>query len=71
MSRYTTVPKDLATPCEIGAMPALLTTYQYARIAGQTPNRVTKRCKDGELPAVKVGGRWRINKAKALRALGL
>lgn len=70
-SHYTNAPKDLATPSEIEAMPALLSTYQYARITGETANGVTRRCANGELPAVKVGNKWRINKVKALEALGL
>lgn len=70
-SYYSNTVSERATPSEIEAMPALLDTYQYARITGESPNAITRRCANGELPAVKVGKAWRINKVKVLEALGL
>lgn len=56
---------------EIAAMPALLSTVEYGSITGQTPLFVARQCREGQLPAVRCGRAWRINKAKALAALGL
>ena len=65
--------KDRATPEEIEAMPALLTTEELARITGFTPIHCAHLCKRGVLKdvAVKTGKSYTVGKAKALRALGI
>lgn len=56
---------------EIDAMPALLSTEEYASIAGVSPLYAARMCAKGEVTAVKVGRFWRINKAAALSQLKL
>lgn len=56
---------------EIAAMPALLDTEQVAGILGTTVLHASKLCRDGELPAVRCGRAWRINKHKFLQQVGL
>lgn len=56
---------------EIIAMPALISTDEYGSITGETSIQVARLCRAGKLPAVRCGRAWRINKAKALAALGL
>ena len=55
----------------IKTFPALMSCAEYASITGQTAIYVARMCSEGKLPAVKCGRAWRINKAKALEALGL
>ena len=65
---------DRATPAEIEAMPALLTTAELSRIMGFTPEYVSTLCTGNGVfagLAVKCGRGWTVSKAKALQALGL
>lgn len=61
----------IMTDAELASLPALITPRQFADLAGVHPHIAQNMCKHGELPAVKFGGKYRINKAKALALLGL
>lgn len=71
MAKRSTQMQERATMDEIEAMPALLDTEDGARITGETPLIVARRCAAGYWPAIKVGKAWRINKAALLAQLGL
>ena len=44
-------------------MPPLMTVADTSRVLGGLPKRtVQKLCADGELPAVKLGRQWRVNR---------
>lgn len=60
------------SPRQIDAsMPALITTAECAAIIDDTPTWVAKMCRDGILPAVKVGRTWMINSARFLEMIGV
>lgn len=59
------------TAAEILALPALITREQAARVMGASEFTVWRQLKAGKIKAVKVGSRWRINKAALLASLGL
>ena len=65
--------QNRASQEEIDAMPALVTVNDLSYVTGYTPVYVAKLCRCGIFRdcAVKTGTSWSINKAKALRALGL
>lgn len=51
-------------------LPAYLTPAQYAQLMGLCLRTVQNMCKNGLLPAYKVGPRlWRIDKNKALEVM--
>lgn len=56
---------------DLGNLPALMSTKEYAAITGLSLVTIANKCKRGQIPAVKCGREWRINTTKALRALGL
>lgn len=43
----------------------------FAEIVGYSRTYVARLCKQGIIPAAKVGRSWRINRYEALRAMGL
>lgn len=52
-------------------LPAYLTPKQYSELMGLCTKTVQRMCREGELPAVKVGPKlWRIDKNAALERMG-
>ena len=49
----------------------LITPTQAACMLGIPYTTVTKLCRDGVFPAVKVGRHWRINRDKLCRMYGI
>lgn len=56
---------------EFDALPLLLTPEEVSELTGYTVRGVQKLAAQGKLPAVKVGNKWRFNKAKLAEALGI
>lgn len=53
-------------------LPAMMMPEAWAKLTGQSLRYVQNCCKDGSIPAVRVGGgRWRILTRKALAQLGI
>jgi excisionase family DNA binding protein len=52
-------------------LPGISTTEDFSRALGYTTIYIARLCKQGKIPAAKVGKQWRINTAEALRAMGL
>lgn len=42
----------------------LLSTREFAKNTGYNQQVVTAMCRDGRLPAIKVGSRWRIDTSR-------
>ena len=52
--------------------PYLMSPQEYAEVAALSYNYVCGMLKRGEIPfAVKIAGKWRINRAEAMKSLGL
>lgn len=51
--------------------PDLLTVEQMADILGLAQNTVRSLCRSGELPAVHIGRRWYVPRAKLNEFLGV
>lgn len=51
-------------------LPILMTIQQFAPVLNMSPKGVTDLCREGQLPALKIGGAWRIHRDKALAQLG-
>lgn len=52
--------------------PYLMDPQEYGDTAGISYRSVCKMLKRGEIPfAVKIAGKWRINRAEAMKSLGL
>lgn len=71
VSAYTRGNARTVTVGDLDKLPALMSTKEYAAITGLSLVSISKKCKEGTIPAVKCGHEWRINTTKALRALGL
>lgn len=56
---------------EIKALPDLVTVAEAARLLRASEQYVRRMCKAGDLPAVKVGRAWRINKTDLLYLAGI
>lgn len=52
-------------------LPDLLTVEQMADILGLVQNTVRSLCRSGELPAVHIGRRWYVPRAKLNEFLGV
>lgn len=52
-------------------MPPISDTSDWGEAMGWTPVYVARLCREGKIPATKVGRSWRINTAEALRSMGL
>ena len=52
-------------------LPDLLTVEQMADILGLAQNTVRSLCRSGELPAVHIGRRWYVPRAKLNEFLGV
>ena len=48
----------------------LMKPTECARLAGVSTRTITRLCTAGELPAVKLRGSWRINRAEFLALIG-
>ena len=70
MSRYVkTIPStDMQDVRDLPIMPSI---KQFAPIMNTTEKNVADACREGLLPAVKIGGMWRIKRDEALAVLGL
>lgn len=53
------------------ASPELLTVAQMAEMLGLSMNTVRSLCRSGELPAVHIGRRWYVPRAKLNEFLGV
>lgn len=53
------------------ALAPLLTSTEAASVMRVVPRMVTKMCNSGELKAVRIGNRWRINRDALLAKCGL
>ena len=51
-------------------VPVLMDLPMAARVIGLTERTLKSHCAKGIIPAVKVGGTWRINKGELMRMLG-
>lgn len=49
----------------------MLKQAEAARIAGVSVRTINRMCHNGELPAVRLRGAWRINRAAFLEQLGI
>jgi excisionase family DNA binding protein len=57
---------------ESKSLPAMMVPEAWAKLTGQSLRYIQNCCKDGSIPAVRVGGgRWRILTRKALAQLGI
>jgi excisionase family DNA binding protein len=56
---------------ELGELPALMTTDEFAALVGYGRTYISRMCKSGAIPAKKVGKEWRIPTRKALAQLGI
>ena len=72
-ARRANKPTEIATMDDIERMPALVGVRELASITGLTETSVAKQCRSGMFSefSVKCGREWRVNKSKALAALGL
>lgn len=52
---------------ERAAMPELMTPAQFGKLASMSEQTVRRLCRDGVIPAAKVGGKWMIGTRKALK----
>ena len=59
------------TAADLEAAPVLLTPKQTADLLGFCPRTVQRLAAEGKLPAVKVGNKWRFNKAKIAALAGI
>lgn len=48
------------------SLPELMTVAEFAKYARVTEKTVRRSCQNGSLPAIRVGGCWRIVVEKAL-----
>lgn len=48
----------------------LMRPAEAARLADVSTRTVTRMCEAGQLPAVKLRGAWRINRAEFMRLVG-
>ena len=56
---------------EVDGLPALMNTEEFGAIVGYGRCYVTRLCKQGKIPATKVGREWRIPTRRALKQLGI
>lgn len=55
----------------IADLPALMDTKEFAALLGYGVTYTSRLCKNGTIPATKVGREWRIPTRKALEKLGV
>lgn len=56
---------------DVDALPALMSTEEFASLVGYGSVYVSRLCKRGSIPATKVGRQWRIPTRRALERLGI
>lgn len=56
---------------DVGTLPALMTSGEFAELVGYGRTYVSRLCKSGAIPATKVGKEWRIPTKRALERLGV
>lgn len=56
---------------EVERLPALMDTKEFAALVGYGRTYISRMCKQGKIPATKVGKEWRIPTRKALAQLGI
>ena len=56
---------------EFEALPLVFGPPEASRLTGYSLRGVQKLAAQGKLPGVKVGNKWRFNKAKLAEALGI
>lgn len=56
---------------EIKALPELMTCAQVSRLIGMSLVHTQRLCREGGIPAVKVGSEWRVSKTRLLEKLGI
>lgn len=56
---------------EVDSLPALMNTEEFGALVGFGRCYVTRMCKQGRIPATKVGREWRIPTRRALQQLGI
>lgn len=61
--------RPAAAPESLAAYPEILNTAQLAEILGRSKAHAHELCRRGAVPAVKVGRRWYISKARLLDLL--
>ena len=67
MSHQKLTLKDL----DLDSVPVLMSVGEFAPVLGYTETYVARLCKEGVIPATKVGRAWRIPTQKALEKLGV
>lgn len=69
MSRYVkTVPSTSMQ--DVHSLPIMPTIKEFAPIMNMSAKNLADLCNEGILPAVKIGGTWRIKRDQALAMLG-
>ena len=66
MSEWTEMSKNKSQYQELFMKPK-----ESAQVAGVSTRTITRMCEDGELPAVKLRGQWRINREGFMQFIGL
>lgn len=61
----------MTTVTDPTTLPVFLTVAEAAALLRLGQRQTYERCREGTLPAVKVGGTWRIPRDTLLRRLGL
>ena len=56
---------------QILSMPLFLTVEQASDILQCHPRTITRMCERGDLPACRVGNRWKVNRDKLMEYCGL
>lgn len=51
--------------------PLMITPKEAARLVGCTPRHIINHVRDGELPGVKIGHSWYVNRRKFYEYLGV
>lgn len=56
---------------DVGTLNATMDTEEFGALVGYGRVYVSRLCKQGKIPATKVGRQWRIPTRKALALLGI
>lgn len=56
---------------DVDELPALMDTEEFGALVGYGRFYVSRMCKSGAIPAIKVGRQWRIPTRRALERLGI
>ena len=69
MSRYKKVTPATSMDA-VRDLPITPTIQAFAPIVNMSEKNIADLCREGQLPAFKLGGAWRIHRDKALAQLG-